>query len=640
MFRPCAWLPALLQGNPGTTVYVPGCWSASDDAATLVRTHGAISSVRTVGLEAHQACSWTWRQQELKHQTEHAAIDILTAAAARQVLPPACAGTDPLRFVGPNGTLARVKRRRHSRGGPGCVALVIEADVLLTADALRDACLYFGAEAYDAVVHARLPLTLPRASRHPSHSPAAAAHALKLPERACGNSLGVSRHVAFLSMRSLDALATLSLIHAPRLRQSTPKGGHEVCPLDALVVTMLPALGLSTLWLGGSSVRGGDGRCGFIAAGPACRPVLLAGALGVPGSTASGASGLSRRRERRLAMDDSMSAYASKRRSKHSRLAPQYGCSAVGVSAHDRCVLPPAAPAAADAPASLGRPPLILDAALWEPTNESLYSNAMHQGNACGQAGLECVALPRGWSRTDGAHTRHGAPAMRTPQLVVRADARSPSAAAVIGVWSSLPPLLMVANGTAVTAPLSRGRRSRHGRRSMPHGAPSANAPPPSPPQPIHFLTVHLPGRIEQLVARPLLDAIAAVRVSADVEYVYPSDSLRRSRAAHRRRKGHQPSQLAADVDTDILAPHTVPLSRRVHRPFESLHDGGVEAVATNEVGAPAEAVEAGFLGLRWRALAAVLLMVTGWLLLASGARCILLRISGDEQSPPIPRLP
>ena len=62
--------------------------------------------------------------------------------------------------------------------------------------------MYYGAEAYDAVLHASLPPLLPRAARLASHAPAAAAQSLRLPERCEGAG---SRHVGFLSMRGAHA---------------------------------------------------------------------------------------------------------------------------------------------------------------------------------------------------------------------------------------------------------------------------------------------------------------------------------------------------------------------------------------------------------------------------------------------------
>ena len=93
--------------------------------------------------------------------------------------------------------------------------------------ALRDACLYYGAESFDAVLHAALPAALPRASRHPSHAFPVAAKSLRLPERCVG---AASRHVSFLSMRALDALAALSLVHAPRFRQKSHAGQVRAVP--------------------------------------------------------------------------------------------------------------------------------------------------------------------------------------------------------------------------------------------------------------------------------------------------------------------------------------------------------------------------------------------------------------------------
>jgi len=107
-------------------------------------------------------------------QAGWAAEEVLTAAAARRVLDPACAGAEPLRLVqhagGFNGTAAVTaahlmgKRRRWSRAGGGCTAMVIEADVLLTANAARDACAYYGAEAFDAVLHGALPAPIAAAA--------------------------------------------------------------------------------------------------------------------------------------------------------------------------------------------------------------------------------------------------------------------------------------------------------------------------------------------------------------------------------------------------------------------------------------------------------------------------------------------
>ena len=92
------------------TVYLPGCWHADDDYALLVQTHGASSSIRTVGLGDHEACSRSWRLRRLSSrwtqqhrqdalQAGWAAEDILTAAAGRRVLDASCAGAEPMRLV-------------------------------------------------------------------------------------------------------------------------------------------------------------------------------------------------------------------------------------------------------------------------------------------------------------------------------------------------------------------------------------------------------------------------------------------------------------------------------------------------------------------------------------------------------------
>ena len=575
--------------NPGLSVYLPGCWPASDDSATLVRTHGAQSSVRTVGLAANEACSRSWRQRRLaspwsqqqrQPQDEWAAVDILTAAAARRVLPAACAGTDPARLVGTNGTLTRLKRRRQSKSGPGCVALVVEADVLLTADSVRHACTFYGAEAYDAVLHAPLPTPLPRPMRHASHGPASAAQSLKLHDRCLGAG---SRHLGFLSMRSLDALATLSLIHAPRFTQKS--GDVATCQIDRLLISLLPALGLSVLWLGGSATDSRS-RCGMFVAGPACKPTLLAGTVGNEPSHAKHGRQLRKKGERG---------------EPRSMTAAQYGCSAVRLSSNGKCVpLHPTDAADAEQPRRRRRPARVFDSQLWELPNAT--------DGVCNTGNLECVEV------------RHKKMVVHTPRLVVRPDARNPAAAAIVGAWSAedaSPPSesSSPANGSLATTT---------------HAAAS---------QPVQLLSVHLSGRAGPLALMPLLRSLAKARESSEVEYVYPAEGIAHARPPMRRKKGNkQTSQQqqaeggAAAEEKDassVFAPREVPPERRVvRRPVPLAPAAGPSADLAAAAADDDGEEKAGWLSIRWRALAAVLLMVSGWLLLASGARYVLTRWS------------
>ena len=630
---------------------MPGCWPASDDAATLVRTHGAVSSVRTVGLASHEACSRAWRLRRLssswsqlhrQQQHEWAAVDILTAAAARRVLPPACAGTDPTRLVGDNGTLTTraVKRRKLSRGGPGCVALVLESDVLLAADALRDACLYYGAESFDAVLHAALPAALPRASRHPSHAFPVAAKSLRLPDQCMGAG---SRHMSFLSMRALDALAALSLVHAPRFRQKSQAG--QPCRIDRLAVSLLPALGISSLWLGGSAQLA---RCGFFVAGPACKPTLLAGsslavpsAAGVPPTRRLSEPSSIRGRSLLIAAAKSHPGGQASKGGSHRRLrlAPQYGCAAVRHTARGLCVPPPWSAAheggAEGSGASEPRPARVFDSALWEVSNAS----HVHLGGMCGRGSLQCVSLRA--PSSDATHTRA---AQLTPRLVVRPDARNPAAAAIIASWAVPPEAMDTAPVSSEPSPLAADQPTTTSDGSVASGSPPLPLPPPPPaPQPVHLLSVHLAGRSFQLAALPLLDALARVRSSSATEFDYPADSLAQvmhSRTPVARRGkggGGKPGQQA--VAAGVLTPRDVPPARRIRRSNAPSADTPPRPVATG-AGGEGDAAGDGGDGTpelaawhRMRALGAVVLMVSGWLLLAGAARCVLLRWSEDDDA-------
>ena len=202
---------ALANGN-GSRVYVVGCWDGR-----LPLLHGAVG----VGLGSHPACSAAWRAKNLANphargrlahlQPVWAAVELLTAEAlSSAVLPARCRGTS----------------------GPGCTAFVMDPDVLLAHSSVRRACAYYDATAYDAVLGFAAPTARHRSLGKAVGGNTSAAHLAQL----MGN-----RHVSFLAPRAMDALASLARAHFPT--EDLDKG------LDMLLPQLLPARGVSVLWL-------------------------------------------------------------------------------------------------------------------------------------------------------------------------------------------------------------------------------------------------------------------------------------------------------------------------------------------------------------------------------------------------------
>ena len=352
------------------------------------------------------------------------------------------------------------------------------------------------------------------------------------------------------------------------------------------------------------------------------------------------------------------------------RLAPQYGCAAVSHTARGLCVPPPWSAAHEDGAGGSGassgawlasvprpepRPARVFDSVLWEVSNAT---HAHFGGSMCGRGSLQCVSLrapsPVGSSRPmDVAHTRA---AQLTPRLVVRPDARNPAAAAIIGSWAVPTEAMDTAHASPEPSPLAADQPTTTADGSLASGSPTQRAappvtplpPPPKPPapQPVHLLSVHLAGRSFQLAALPLLDALARVRSSSATEFDYPADDLAQvmhSRTpATRRGKGGgaKPGQQAGAAG--VLTPRDVPPARRIRRSSAPRADTPPRAVATGAGGAGGERDAGGedshctpaqAAWYRMRALGAVVLMVSGWLLLAGAARCILLRWSEDDDA-------
>ena len=283
--------------NPRSTVHVPGCWLEKADTATAVGS----SSVRTLGLGAEDACHPEWRAAHLlsrwtrTHQPEQAdlaASDVLTAIAARRVLPAACSsglagssdafGGNATRSLS-RGVLQKMRKViSRSTGGPGCTLFVFSGRTLLMQPSgVEESCAYYGATAVDAVINA--PLYRPPARSSPTRL-----------DETCAWS--ARREVGFLSLKALSALSILALAHAPRFRlhyratvcprphtvctptpctfSSVHRGPHapcgaqvcltpslaalaaQVCPLGELTPSVLPSMGVSSLWLGADPAHG------------------------------------------------------------------------------------------------------------------------------------------------------------------------------------------------------------------------------------------------------------------------------------------------------------------------------------------------------------------------------------------------
>ena len=163
-----------------------------------------------------------------------ASVDVLTAAAAARHILPKCASTSP------------------NKSGHGCTAFVADPDVILLGDGVTRACKYYRALEHDAVLAFAPPRgrfeTLTEAFQmsvnatstraDSSHPPGASARGGS--SRAVLDLMG-NRHVSFLSLRAMDALAELSRMHATSY--DLDKG------LDMILPNLLPAAGIDTLWL-------------------------------------------------------------------------------------------------------------------------------------------------------------------------------------------------------------------------------------------------------------------------------------------------------------------------------------------------------------------------------------------------------
>ena len=659
--------------NPGVTVYVPGCWPADSDIASRHRTHGEVSSVRTLGLQSSPACSEPWRLRHLSShwarshkqdtaQATSASVDVLTAAAARRILPPACAGGDPLRLAVGNASLSRAfSRRRTSRSGPGCVALVVEPDVVLLANAVRLACTYYDAEAYDAVLQMALPTWASRIA-------AGGRHAARLSDTCAGAS---SRHFAFLSLKALDALSTLALLHAPRFRQHAP---HPVCPIDQLLPMLLPAHGISALWLAGTAPppaskpwRNRMMGCGMFLSGASCRAAPLTTSPATTSAQRHGSRPSAHQHHgRRLGDvggrvhggmsggDDSAGATGSTGRSHRERASQrlhprQYGCTAVAQAADGRCLLPP-----------LGAQPterlMVLDDGLWDgwaagslrglarggatgrlaAAKEPRAASDASATSVCGRGSLRCAIIGMREVADDGsrgatAYVDSGGGGSRvcvTPRLMVRADERIATAAAVVGEY--VRPTLAVSHaGLAAggayhsaeweTPSWNRSNTVRPPGHSE-EGATTATAadaattPPaaseaeattrrgdelgPSPLSrrvPVHFLSLHLSHagaseaatRTRDAATLSLFHALSRVRKTPTAQFAYPAIAIaadeadangedpppgraerlhggRRSR--QRKHHHHRPPYSPTPSEELLFVPHSVPLAARRSR--------------------------------------------------------------------------
>lgn len=202
-------------------LYIVGCWPphAQHAVGAPLRQHNrheAPSTVHSIGLGGvHPACDPSWRERHLvnrratnrlRHsQPIWAAVELLTAAAARHVLRPTCPG-----IAASGGPNASSGIRSATTGaedvptpalpratGRGCTAFVIDPDVLLLPSSVTSSCVYYDAMRFDAVLAFGSP-----AARFASLDAALRATPLL---QLMGN-----RHVSFLAIDALNALAQVS----------------------------------------------------------------------------------------------------------------------------------------------------------------------------------------------------------------------------------------------------------------------------------------------------------------------------------------------------------------------------------------------------------------------------------------------
>ena len=217
-------LAAFAAGSQGVPVYAVTC----SFKPRLNLTSGAVS----IGLGGHNACNETWAFKHLFNPNSRArlapmlpmwgAVEILTAAAMRLILP-----------------LCSSRRRT----GAGCTAFVIDPDVFLPPvlgirNTVRAACEYYDATRYDAVLLFAAPPA--RFSVDDSYSNAGHAMNEAINSSTVARLMG-SRHVSFLTVRAISALAALTRRALPTY--TADKG------LDMLLPNLLPAADVSVLWL-------------------------------------------------------------------------------------------------------------------------------------------------------------------------------------------------------------------------------------------------------------------------------------------------------------------------------------------------------------------------------------------------------
>ena len=229
-----ARLAAIAAERGSTRVFAVGCWDGS-----IPLGGGAWG----VGLGRHVACRDWWREANLRNvrgrarlgplQPMWGAVELLTAAALE------------LPLVLPN-----CRREAQRQSGPGCVAFVADPDVLLSGRSVRDACAYYNASRYDAVL-----LGAPPRRRLHTLDPHVF-NASAIPE------LMVNRHVSFLTPRAMGALVRLTREALPTY--DLDKGA------DMLMPNLLPTApeGLEVLWLL-------DGCGFFVRPGGHCTPRRL-----------------------------------------------------------------------------------------------------------------------------------------------------------------------------------------------------------------------------------------------------------------------------------------------------------------------------------------------------------------------------
>ena len=263
----------------GHPVFIVGCWPATTTA----------DGVHSIGLMSHPACGEAHREARYRNrhararlarfQPTWASVDALTHAAltgestnsnnnnhgvgmrrmpagrrSPQEFPPA---------ILPNCSSASTNNNR------GCIALVVDPDVLLFKHTIKRACEYYKAYQYDAVLLFAPPRgrftslqealdeskkALGASSSSSSSSSAAGsvdpAAAAYLESNAPLLDLMGNRHVSFLSVHALSALSTLTTEIAPTydLDKGMDNRAHTHCssaPQCHSLTAALPTLSLS-----------------------------------------------------------------------------------------------------------------------------------------------------------------------------------------------------------------------------------------------------------------------------------------------------------------------------------------------------------------------------------------------------------